>query len=214
MKRSLWLLVSVALVLVAVGWIANRDAAWAAPGHSPARQTYPSRTPTAEPVVSTNTPPPPTPGNPTQAPAPPTGTPTPVPGVAAETPPPAAGSPASAATAASAIPLGTASPTPAAVSPQPAEGTATVTASAPLASQEPEETGMAPTAAEGSPSDPFATLPSTEAHLGSTPAGTATAQPAVPGASGIAAGWWLVGGVALFAVAGLLLILGRRQGGQ
>ncbi len=214
MKRSLWLLVSVALVLVAVGWIANQDAAWAAPGHSPARQTYPSRTPTAEPVVPTNTPPPPTPGSPTQAPAPPTDTPTPVPATPTDTPSPTAGSPTTGATATSAIPLGTLSPAPTTVSRQPTEQTATVTARAPLASPETQEMGMTPTAIEGSPSDPSAAPPSTEAQLVSTPAGTATTQPAVPGASGIAAGWWLVGGMGLIAAAGLLLILGRRQGGQ
>lgn len=214
MKRSLWLLVSVALVLVAMGWIANQDAAWAAPGQSPARQTYPSRTPTAEPVVSTDTPPPPTPGSPTQGPAPPTDPPTPVPVIPTDTPPPTAGSPAAGATATSAVPLGTASATPTTVSGQTAGETATVTARAPLATQETEETGIAPTATEGSPSDPSATPPSTEAQPVSTPAGTAATGPAVPGASGIAPGWWLVGGVALIAAAGLLLILGRRQGGQ
>jgi hypothetical protein len=214
MKRSLWLLVSVALVLVAVGWIANQDAAWAAPGHSPARQTYPSRTPTAEPVVPTNTPPPPTPGSPTQAPAPPTDTPTPVPATPTDTPSPTAGSPAAGATATSAIRLGTASPTFTAASRQPTGETATVTAGAPLATRETEEMGTAPTAAEGSPSDPFVTPPSTEAQLLSTPAGMAATRPAVPGASRIAPGWWLVGGGVLIAAAGMLLILGRRQGGQ
>ena len=214
MKRSLWLLVSVALVLVAVGWIANQDAAWAAPGHSPARQTYPSRTPTAEPVVSTNTPPPPTPGSPTEAPASPTETPTPVPVIPTDTPSPTAGSPTTGATATSAIPPGTLSPAPTTVSRQPTEETSTVTARAPLATQETEETRMTPTATEGSPSDPSAAPPSMEAQLVSTLAGTATTQPAVPGAGAIAAGWWLVGGVALIAAAGLLLTLGRRQGGQ
>lgn len=218
MKRSLWLLVSVACVLAASGWIANQDPAWAAPGNSPARQTYPSRTPTAEPVVSTNTPPPPEPGSPTQAPVPPTEAPTPVPviptpapAIPTDTPSLTAGSPTTRASATSAVPLGTLSPTPTTGPRQPAGEIAIVIARALLAAQEAVETGMTPTVTEGSPWDPAATLPSTEAQLVSTPVGTATTQPVVPRASGIGASWLLVGGLVLIAAAGLLLILGRRQ---
>lgn len=73
MKRQAGVLIVVALALVALGQLAGRDGAWAAPGQSPERQSYPSMTPSRRPGEPTNT----RASGPTQPPGPPSGTPGP-----------------------------------------------------------------------------------------------------------------------------------------
>lgn len=69
--------------MAGLGRLASENAAWASPGQSPMRQTYPSRTPTPQPGAATNTPLPPTPSSPTNTPELPLATNIPVPAATA-----------------------------------------------------------------------------------------------------------------------------------
>ena len=220
MKRQVSVLIVVALALVALGQLAGRDGAWAAPGQSPERQSYPSMTPSRRPGAPTETrapgptqPPPvpsktPAPAQPTHTPVAHTFTPTPVP----PTPVPTLSPTVDAKDTVESSPSLT--PTPS----LPGVPTETETAAASPTYEATETMAPVPSATEppqtGVPSEPGATRQPFELLV------TLSAGTGAPADEGVLAAlgrdWMLICGLGLLILALLIFILGyilgRRRG--